>query len=138
MRAVDRQKASTGRGGARPGAGRPRTVQEPARIAVDFEKPDLEALRALAERRGTSIAELVRRAVSQYLRRAGRGVDGGQAAREGRRSMTSARTQEHRSARASSRARRSSARGMARAFGFELARSWSHRPTSRWAPTRFA
>ena len=61
-----------GRGGARPGAGRPRLVQEPARIAVDFEKSDLEALRMLAGRRRTSIADLVRRAVSQYLRRQGR------------------------------------------------------------------
>ncbi len=59
-------------GGARPGAGRPRIVEEPERIAVDFEKPDLEALRELAERRETSVADLIRRAVAQYLRRAGR------------------------------------------------------------------
>jgi len=61
-----------GRGGARPGAGRKRVVQEPERIAVDIEKPDLKALRDLASRRGTSAANLIRRAVTQYLRRAGR------------------------------------------------------------------
>ncbi len=47
-------------------------VQNPERIAVDLEKPDLDAMRALAETRGTSVAELIRRAVSQYLKRAGR------------------------------------------------------------------
>ena len=52
--------------------GRPRLVQDPERIAVDLERPDLNALRALAERRETSVAELIRRAVAQYLRRAGR------------------------------------------------------------------
>jgi hypothetical protein len=57
---------------ARTGAGRRRIVQKPERIAVDLEKPDLDALRALAESRGTSVAALVRRAVTQYLRRAGR------------------------------------------------------------------
>ena len=57
------------RGGARKGAGRKRIVQDPERIAVDLEKPDLNAMRALAEQRGTSVADLIRRAVSQYLRR---------------------------------------------------------------------
>ena len=52
--------------------GRPRLVQDPERIAVDLERPDLNALRALAESRETSVAELIRRAVAQYLRRAGR------------------------------------------------------------------
>ncbi len=69
---VARERKS-GWGGARPGAGRKRIVKEPERIAVDFEKPDLDALRALAESRGKSVADLIRRAVGQYLRRAGRG-----------------------------------------------------------------
>jgi hypothetical protein len=47
-------------------------VKEPERIAVDFERPDLDALREVAERRGTSVADLIRRAVAQYLRRARR------------------------------------------------------------------
>ena len=60
-----------GRGGARPGAGRKRVVQDPERIAVDLEKPELDRLRALADSRGTSVADLIRRAVAQYLRRSG-------------------------------------------------------------------
>ena len=61
-----------GPGGARPGAGRKRIVQDPERIAVDLEKPDLDALRSLARDRDTSVADLIRRAVTQLLRRAGR------------------------------------------------------------------
>jgi len=45
-------------------------VKDPERIAVDLEKPDLDALRTLGKRRGVSVANLIRRAVSQYLRRA--------------------------------------------------------------------
>ena len=66
-------KRTTGWGGKRKGAGRGRVVQNPERIAVDLEKPDLDALRELAAKRGTSVANLVRRAVSQFLRRAKRG-----------------------------------------------------------------
>ena len=69
---VAARKRRLGWGGARAGAGRPRVVKDPERIAVDFEKPDLDALRALAEHRETSVADLIRRAVAQYLRRAGR------------------------------------------------------------------
>ena len=70
---VEEAEKNAGWGGSRPGAGRPRIVQDAERMAVDFEKPDLDALRALAARRGTSVADLIRRAVSQYLRRAGKG-----------------------------------------------------------------
>ena len=66
------EQKGTGRGGFRPGAGRPRVVQEPERIAVDLEQPQLDALRDLASGRGTSVADLIRRAVSQYLKRARR------------------------------------------------------------------
>jgi hypothetical protein len=65
-------KATRNWGGARDRAGRKRIVQNPERIAVDLEKPDLDALRGLAADRGTSVAELVRKAVAQYLRRARR------------------------------------------------------------------
>ena len=69
---VTTPKKPTGRGGARPGAGRPRMVNDPERIAVDLEREDLDRLRQLAAERETSMAELVRRAVAQYIRRAGR------------------------------------------------------------------
>ena len=65
-------KKGSGRGGFRPGAGRPRIVQEPERIAVDLEKSELDALREIASRRKTSVADLIRRAVSQFLKRAQR------------------------------------------------------------------
>ena len=65
-------KKGSGRGGFRPGAGRPRIVQEPERIAVDLEKSELDALREIASRRETSVADLIRRAVSQFLKRAQR------------------------------------------------------------------
>ena len=55
---------------ARSKVGRPRVVDDPERIAVDLEKPDLNALRTLGKRRGVSVANLIRRAVSQYLHRA--------------------------------------------------------------------
>ncbi len=55
---------------SRSKVGRPRVVKDPERIAVDLEKPDLDALRTLGKRRGASVADLIRRAVSQYLRRA--------------------------------------------------------------------
>ena len=55
---------------SRSKVGRPRVVNDPERIAVDLEKPDLDALRTLGKRRRTSVADLIRRAVSQYLRRA--------------------------------------------------------------------
>ena len=61
-----------GPGGARPGAGRKRIVTQPERIAVDLERPDLDALREIAEERGTSVAALIRQAVGTYLRRARR------------------------------------------------------------------
>ena len=70
--AVARQGKGSGRGGARPGSGRPRLVRDPERIAVDLEKPDLDALRELAQQRETSVADLIRRAVTQFLRRARR------------------------------------------------------------------
>ena len=62
-----------GWGGARPGSGRPRVVRDPERMVVDFEKADLDVLREVAGRRGTSLTELIRRAVSQYARRARKG-----------------------------------------------------------------
>jgi hypothetical protein len=47
-------------------------VQNPERIAVDLERPDLDALRALALERGTSVAALIREAARSLLTRARR------------------------------------------------------------------
>lgn len=58
---------ATKRQGKHPG-GRPRKVQDPERVAVDLERPDLDALRALAAEREVSVADLVRLAVSRLLR----------------------------------------------------------------------
>ncbi len=49
--------------------GRPRVVQNPRRLAVDFERGDVEALEEIADRRSVSIAHLLREAVRAYLRR---------------------------------------------------------------------
>ena len=62
-------KKRDGRGGARPGAGRPRVIEDKERITVDFDGEDLAAIRSLAEQRSTSAADLIRRAVRQYLGR---------------------------------------------------------------------
>jgi hypothetical protein len=59
----------SGRGGTRSGAGRKRVVLDPERKGIDFERADLNALRAIAADRETSVASLVRRAVQQFLRR---------------------------------------------------------------------
>ena len=63
------RKKSSGWGGARPGAGRKRIVQDPVRLAIDYERADLEALGEIAERRGVSVASLLRKAVQAYVKR---------------------------------------------------------------------
>jgi len=70
--AMPRKRSSSGRGGWREGAGRKRVVQDPERIAVDLERPDLDALRAIGVERETSVANLIRLAVAQFLKRARR------------------------------------------------------------------
>ncbi len=67
-----RKKQSSGHGGRRDGAGRKRIVEDPERIAVDLERPDLDALRALGIERETSVANLIRLAVARFLKRARR------------------------------------------------------------------
>ncbi len=61
-----------GHGGPRPGAGRKRVVQEPERIAVDMERPQVDRMRQLAAERGVSFAALVREAVDRFLATRGR------------------------------------------------------------------
>ena len=49
--------------------GRPRLVENPRRLAVDFEADDVEALEEIAVRRRVSVAQLLREVVRQYLQR---------------------------------------------------------------------
>ncbi len=58
-------------GGTREGAGRPSEVEDPIRFTFDLERTEMEALRALSEARGVSVAKIVRRAVRAYVRRRG-------------------------------------------------------------------
>ncbi len=57
-----------GRGGRRPGAGRPRTVAAVGATTTDLPQDLLDALRARAAVEGCSIADLARRALRLYLR----------------------------------------------------------------------
>jgi hypothetical protein len=67
--AMPAKQSKDGRGGARPGAGRKAVLDEPVSITVDLEKGDAGALRARASAESVSMAELVRKAVSAYLKR---------------------------------------------------------------------
>jgi hypothetical protein len=54
-------------GGVRPGAGRPRLIEERADRSIRFERAQLDALEELATTKGVSVADLVREAVQAYL-----------------------------------------------------------------------
>lgn len=69
---AQRSKTKTGHGGVRRNAGRPREVLDPVRLAVDFERPDADALSVLATERGESLAATLRRIVHGYLTRSRR------------------------------------------------------------------
>ena len=59
----------TPHGGSRPGAGRPRKVDDPARITVDLPKSVHLALWARANDRGISLSELLREILGRSARR---------------------------------------------------------------------
>ena len=65
--AARRKKASWG--GRRPGAGRNGFLKDPHRLTLDFEGEDYELLEELAKERDESVGQVVRTAVSVYLRR---------------------------------------------------------------------
>ena len=56
-------------GGWRPGSGRKPQLKDPVRFTGELERPDIEALEAIAEERGVSVASLVRAAVVAYVKR---------------------------------------------------------------------
>jgi len=43
-------------------------LKDPVSVTMDLERPDAEALQAIAEQRGVSVASLVRAAVRAYMR----------------------------------------------------------------------
>ena len=57
-----------GHGGARKGAGRPALFVDKARMVVDMERADYDALRALADAKGVSAPELVRSLLRRHLK----------------------------------------------------------------------
>ena len=69
---VAASKKSDGRGGARPGAGRKPFLREAVSFTSDIERLDMDELEAIAEKKGVSVASLVREAVKAYLKRRGR------------------------------------------------------------------
>jgi len=56
-----------GRGGARPGSGRPRILEDPVSYRLDLERDDYDALRLMAQETGTSAQGIVRQAITAYL-----------------------------------------------------------------------
>lgn len=58
-----------GRGGKRPGAGRPRTIADPVEVKIVFEREALTWVDEEAERKGSSRGALVRRAVDAMRER---------------------------------------------------------------------
>ena len=59
-------------GGRRPGAGRPKELDDPVAMKVLVERENHTALNDLAAEKGVSVMSLVRRAIRQLLRRHGR------------------------------------------------------------------
>ena len=66
---VPKRKTKGTWGGWRPGAGRKPTLRDPVSFTGDIERPDMDALEAIAEERGVSVASLVRAAVVAYVKR---------------------------------------------------------------------
>lgn len=62
-------KRKAGIGGARRGAGRPALMGKPVVFSVTIDRSDYDALAAIAEEQGASLASVVRAALGSYARR---------------------------------------------------------------------
>jgi hypothetical protein len=63
------KKKVDGRGGARPGAGRPTVLKDRVRFMVHLERADLEALQELADEDEVSVGQVIRDILSRSLSR---------------------------------------------------------------------
>ncbi len=66
---MPRRRITHGWGGSRQGAGRKPILKDKARITLDLERSDREALQRLAKKERRSVADLIRQAVAALLRR---------------------------------------------------------------------
>ena len=62
-------KRKGGRGGPRPGSGRPPILEDPVSYRVNLERDDYDALRQMAEETSTSAMKIARNAIHQVLTR---------------------------------------------------------------------
>ena len=63
------KKTGSGRGGARPGPGRPSVLKDRVRFMVHLERADLEALQQQADEAEVSVGQVIRDILSRSLRR---------------------------------------------------------------------
>ena len=66
---VSARKKKGSWGGKRKGAGRWPRVPDGVSFTGQIPKPDMDALKALAEERGVPVASIVREAISAFLKR---------------------------------------------------------------------
>lgn len=67
-------KNKSKRGGARPGSGRPRQLEEASKLTVMLDSTIMAALDNVAARRGLSRSEATRDAVGEWIERHANGV----------------------------------------------------------------
>ncbi len=63
------QKRKARHGGKRAGAGRPRLLRNPVRVALDLERSEVKTLTKIAEKQDRSLASVIREAVGAFLKR---------------------------------------------------------------------